>query len=197
MTISETSREIDLFGTELPLTPSAAGSRARTQVSPMLAELVQKAREQGSFVKGCELLAKWNANTFSWRTSQNSLIEGLETFSERWPKCGSMQNGIAFQHQISASIMRANGYMSLPTPNARDGKDLSRTVAFLAARERHSPSLATHLQSHGTPWFQVSAHYEMQMGFPLGWSAAVYTDAKTPSSRKSRKSSGARSVNTK
>jgi len=57
----------------------------------------------------------------------------------------------------------------LPTPNARDGKDLSRTTAFLAARSRHSPSLSTEALLAGVAWQNVAQLYEMAMGFPSNW----------------------------
>lgn len=185
MTTFENSPEKDLFGMELELTPSAEGSRVRMQVSPILEDLEAREKERDYSDTRSELLAKWDANTSSWKTSQASFQEDLETFSGRWPKSGSMQNGIVFRHQTYRMTTRVNDYLSLPTPNARDGKDLSKTDAYLAARARHSPSLATTLLTQGVPWFRISMHYELAMGFPLGWSAAVYMDAETPSYPKS------------
>ena len=75
---------------------SAEGSPART--------LVSRAREQGLTVSAAaygrntpDLLASYDPATSSWKTSQHCLVEGLETFSETWPRSGLMRNGIAYQ----------------------------------------------------------------------------------------------------
>ena len=40
-----------------------------------------------------ELLARYDRDTSSWRTSQHCFIEGLETFSETWPRSGIVVAG--------------------------------------------------------------------------------------------------------
>lgn len=171
MTISERS----IFEEFLPAsTPSAVGSRAKMPRSPMYLELERMEAARGYSLKWSWPLAIWMSNTSSWKMFQNSLIEGSDKFSDRWPRSGSMRNGTVFQHAMSGITMSATGYLSLPTPAARDGKDLSRTEAYLSQRERHSPSMCTILLLGGTPWFHVSYHYEREMGFPSQWSAAVY-----------------------
>ena len=46
-------------------------------------------------------LAKYDLNTFSWKTAQCSLFEDLELSLEIFPRWGSMQNGELFQREIS------------------------------------------------------------------------------------------------
>lgn len=88
-------------------------------------------------------------------------------------------------------VPRSESACSLwPTLNARDGKDLSRTTAYLAARARHTPSFVTELLSRGWHWTEIAGACEALMGFPSRWSAVESTPSATPSSRKSRKSSG-------
>jgi len=41
----------------------------------------------------CEWLAKWHAPSCSWKTAQCSLITGLATYSERFPRWGMMLDG--------------------------------------------------------------------------------------------------------
>ena len=125
----------------------------------------------------------------SWRTCQVCLIEGLEKFSGHWPTSGLMRSGNAFRRETLELITFETGFGSWPTPAARDGKDLSRTTAFLSARKRHSPSIATRLLQTGVHWSRVSTFYEASMGFPLGWSVAVYTQSGTLSPRTSQKQS--------
>lgn len=82
---------------------------------------------------------------------------------------------------------KGGGSTGVPTPAARDGKDISRSTAFLSARLRHSPSLATRLLTQGAPWTAITAIYCLVMGYPLVWNATRPMATATPSSRRSRK----------
>lgn len=88
-------------------------------------------------------------------------------FLETWPRSGMTVNGTAYRLQNSARTITEIGSGLLPTPGARDGKDLSTTTAYLAARERHTPSLATVLLKAGLHWTLISNAYEKIMGFPF------------------------------
>jgi hypothetical protein len=75
---------------------SAADSHAKTSASP---EKAQGLPEQGP-VFGTSLLgsfAQFGQDGWSSKTSQLSLLEGLEPFSETWPKSGLMRNGTAYR----------------------------------------------------------------------------------------------------
>jgi hypothetical protein len=85
----------------------------------------------------------------------------------------------------SARPTSANGSIGVPTPAARDGKDISRSNAFLSQRKRHSPSLATRLLEQGAPWQAITPIYCLAMGYPLQWNACAPKATATPSSRKS------------
>lgn len=106
-----------------------------------------------------------------WRTCQASLVPDLDEFSETWPASGMMRNGIAFQPVLPAGLTSATVSGLLPTPAARDYRDVSKGKAFLSQRKRHSPSLATVLLESGIHWSRLSEAYENAMGFPLQWSA--------------------------
>jgi hypothetical protein len=101
----------------------------------------------------------------------NGQADGLGEFLATWPNAGSMRSGRTYQHPSSALRIVGNVSGLLPTPNARDGKDLSTTTAFLAARERHSPSLSTEALTAGVAPQNVAPLYEAAMGFPWGWTA--------------------------
>lgn len=58
----------------------------------------------------------------SWRTFQLSLLEDSTEFSETWPRSGSMQSGIAYQHQPLAPLISGTESGLLPTPVANDVK---------------------------------------------------------------------------
>jgi len=86
-----------------------------------------------------------------------------------------MRNGVVFQRPHWARTTRANDFSSWPTPAARDGKDLSTTKAYLSARLRHSPSMATTLLMSGRLWHEVAPMYAAAMGFPSQWNVGVYS----------------------
>ena len=75
---------------------SAGDSPARTSASPGRAQ-ASKANAAAYGQSTPELLAKFDLDTSSWRTSQLCLDGGLTEFSETWPRSGLMRNGIAYQ----------------------------------------------------------------------------------------------------
>jgi hypothetical protein len=95
--------------------------------------------------------------------------------------------------QLALSEPNTNGSGSIgwPTPAARDGKDISRSTAFLSQRRRHSPSMATCLLERGVPWTVISAVYCLAMGYPLSWNETRLKATETQSYRRlPRPSSG-------
>jgi hypothetical protein len=161
---------------EFPSMSSQAGSLAKTFQSQESSVAWAKEPVPAFGLKSSVLLASYDPDTSSWRTSQHCLLaqtlrlaDGLAEFSETWPSAGMMRNGKTYQRQPWALPTVANVSGLLPTPNARDYKDLSRTTAFLAARDRHSPSLSTLALTAGVAWQNVAPLYEMAMGFPPQW----------------------------
>jgi hypothetical protein len=82
-----------------------------------------------------------------------------------------MRNGVAYLHSLPDFPTAAKGSALLPTPAARDYRDLSAGKAFLSQRKRHSPSMATRLLERGVSWTAISTAYEVAMGLPSQWSA--------------------------
>ena len=118
----------DLLPMELPLTLSAAVSPAKTLAQPEKGQgFPVNGRDYG--VKSPVLLANYDPDTSSWRTSQHCLVEGLEQFSETWPRSGMMRSGTAYQLPTLAHLTDATGFglslthkptHSVPTPTASD-----------------------------------------------------------------------------
>jgi hypothetical protein len=79
----------------LPSTSSAAGSPAKT-FRQQGAELVSRVRGAVCGGSSRESFANFDRESSSWRTSQLSLLEGSERFSESFPKAGMMRSGRAF-----------------------------------------------------------------------------------------------------
>lgn len=96
------------------------------------------------------------------------------------------------QLALTVRTMRGKDCSGWPTPAARDGKDLSRSNAHLAARARHSPSIVTRLLVLGAPWPVISLIYCLAMGYPSAWHEGRLRAMAMQSSLKSRRrSSGA------
>nr|DAL05350.1 MAG TPA: hypothetical protein [Caudoviricetes sp.] len=75
-------------------------------------------RGQGFGRKCSESFARLDPDTCSWKTPQLSLVEGLDVYSETWPRSGSMQNGMCLVRTTSAPHIKETGYGYLPTPDA-------------------------------------------------------------------------------
>ena len=64
-----------------------------------------------------KVIATWNSNRDLWETNQTSLFEPLAVYSETWPTCGSMRNGVAYELPTSEHHTAGTGSSSLlPTP---------------------------------------------------------------------------------
>ena len=128
--MSKTESQLTLFAVDFPAKISASPGRE-------LESKKVRAAAYGHIAPVC--LGKFDQNSPSLKTSQTCLTEsgeiGLSEFSGIFPRSGTMQSGTVFQHPNLAHTITEIGYGLLPTPNARDGKDLSRTTGFLAARK--------------------------------------------------------------
>jgi len=84
-------------------------------------------RSQGFF-------AKYDRPLRCWKTPQTSLIEGLDVFSESWPRWGSMRNGVCFTRAIPGWITNGRESGLLPTPCAQDWQPICWARAEKMAR---------------------------------------------------------------
>lgn len=132
MTTSKPSQQIGLNLTESQSMQSAEGSRAKT--------LVERARELGLEANAADygrsspdLLANWNPDTSSWKTSQTSLFGESTSSSVTWPRSGMMRNGIAYKLPTLARPISEIGSLLLPTLLASD------RVAMVMRTQGHLP----------------------------------------------------------
>ena len=107
--------------TESQLTLFAEGSPART--SALQAKV--RALPASALASGASspaLLARFDPATSLWKTSQLCLVEGLETFSETWPRSGMTRSGTAYRLPPLAPLTAETGFGSWPTPRANDAE---------------------------------------------------------------------------
>ncbi len=210
MMISEPSPPIASEQTAFPWMQSAEASPVKISA---LREKVLALRASGAGYGRTtpDLLANFDPDTSSWRTSQHSLEGGLTEFSETWPRSGTMRNGTAYQLPPLVRLTDETGSGLLPTPRAQKfGWTDSHGSISAWARLIPTPTACDHkgsgrLRLERGPnnnlrdFFKI--HYgmlyppvrvvEWLMGYPIGHTALE--PSETPSSRKSRKSSGAQS----
>jgi len=119
-----------------------------------------------------ESLARYNPETYSWKTHQCLLLGGLESFSETWPQWGTMQDGEC--SEVTTPTCRQEGIESglLPAPLASDWKATGR-IEILARdwedktyghQKRPSMFYASFYGEKMPPEFE-----ECLMMFPIGW----------------------------
>jgi hypothetical protein len=95
-------------------------------ISPSPARaLASRASAPASGASTPDSFASFDPASCSWRTSQRSLVEDLETFSETWPRSGTMRGGTAYRLPPLAPLTVATGSGLLPTPEASEHQGLA------------------------------------------------------------------------
>ena len=125
------------------------------------------------------LLANYDRDTSSWRTSQHSLFGGLSAFSEPWPRSGTMRNGIAYQLHGLVPLTKGIASGLLPTPRkseVRNGKNIQGGLGLTSTLALLDPDISSiaKVNPRWLEWF---------MGFPIKWTE--FPPSETPWFRKS------------
>ena len=142
MVMSEAFQPNTSQQTELPLMSSAAGFPAKTSAMPGTEKgFTASAAAYGQSTP--ELLAKYDPNTSSWRTSQLCLDEDYQLFSETWPRSGLMRNGTAYQLPPLVRLTDEIGSGLWRTP---DASVVSGGAANAEDRKRQGHAIGLHDQ---------------------------------------------------
>ena len=123
------------------LKSSQAVSPVKTSPSPARAQdSTENARVFGPNTH--DSLASFDPATSSWRTSQLSLLGGLDEFSETWPRSGMTRSGTAYRLQPLAPLTggTASGLWPTPRVSANENRQTKRTPSQIAGT--HGRSLA-------------------------------------------------------
>lgn len=100
---------------------SLGGFHVPTSQSQAKKKESSKATGQASSTNTSALLAKFDPDTSSWRTSQASLITmQWELYSENFPKSGCLVNGECFQRPEWVAPINVNESLRWGTPNTMD-----------------------------------------------------------------------------
>ncbi len=151
--------------TSNPLTSSVEGSRVSPSAKPENDS--PKMTSDGSGPSSPGSFASYDPDTRSWRTYQACLFEGLATFSETWPKQGTMRNGVCSERTTWVPPIAESESSLWPTASARDWKDtpgmaltgtnpdgsnrdrLDQLARVVYSRERHPTPRATDADKGG------------------------------------------------
>tara|TARA_Y100001972_G_scaffold109065_1_gene139634 strand:+ start:61 stop:717 length:657 start_codon:yes stop_codon:yes gene_type:complete len=98
----------------------AVDSLAKISQSQADSVASRKKPDQVSFLNSCESFAWLDPNTLSWKTWQRSLITDWTSFSESFPKQGTMQNGQLYRQVLWEPVINEADGGSLPTPTTMD-----------------------------------------------------------------------------
>ena len=80
----------------------------------------QKNPDRVFFTNSCESYAWYDQDSLSWKTWQQSLITDWTSFSESFPKQGTMQNGQLYQRVHWEPVIEGVDGGALPTPTTMD-----------------------------------------------------------------------------
>ena len=179
----------DLFPSSKESISSAEVSPAKISASPELAQgSPASARDCGE--NSPELLATYDRDTSSWRTSQLCLDGDFQPYSETLPRSGMTRNGTLYRRQPSACLTEESGSGLWPTPRTTDANTPSmvRVRSIQAGKSWHAYQLREALlstRSDSEMKYAPPALYERLMGFPTGWTESPHS--ATRSSPKSQK----------
>jgi DNA (cytosine-5)-methyltransferase 1 len=113
------------------------------------------------FTEKCsELLTRFDPDTSSWKTSQQSLLtNGSEPFSETWPRAGMMRGGRVYRHLQPVprtTVIDGGALRNVPTPTATLANHGGRITP---SKARHGGTLIEHLSHLMWPTPTVNGNY--------------------------------------
>ena len=96
------------------------------------------------------LLARWSPESFSWKTSQGSLLGGSVPFLDRWPRSGSTRSGECFERPMSAHRTGERDSSSWPTATATDSRS-SGKAGYTSVKTHAGTTLTDAIRMWSTP----------------------------------------------
>ncbi len=142
----------------LPMS-SVAASPVRTSPLPERAQAL-KANALAYGQSTPELLANYDQDSSSWRTSQRCLVEGWTVFSGTWPRSGTMRSGTAFQ---LPPLVPLTGEIASGLWRTPDASIVSGGAANAEDRKRQGHAIGLHDQVN-TPSMWPTPHGFSQDG---------------------------------
>lgn len=104
-----------------------------------------KVSEAACGQKWLGLLARYDRDTFTWRTAQRSLLADSDEFSETWPRWGTTVAGELYLLPMSVRPMKESVSGLWPTPTCHNSKEGGYPAEFT----RKTPTLAAQVLMGG------------------------------------------------
>ena len=142
--------------------PASRGASQEGEKEPMTSV--------GSGLSSSDWFARYDPGAFSWKMSQASFMEELNTYSATWPRSGSLRNGQVFERQTLAHRTAGNGCSSWATPTGRDYKDGDGTAnvptnALLGRQAPRTPMPGNKsMNNTGQQWSTPKADHSYRQG---------------------------------
>ena len=100
----------------------------------------------------CTVLSmSYSPERLLWKTLQLSMFEGLEQYLDRYPKSGTMRNGVLYELQTSEPLIEDRGgsvSLTLPTTTAQQRQSPERRARAIERAEKGIP-LGQRLKKNG------------------------------------------------
>lgn len=129
----------DDLGEDL-LTSYLADFRASTSV--IVAAVGESANHEAGCGNKCRAsFAKFDQDSFSWKTSQLCFFEEWTSFSGTWPRWGLMRGGACWELPTWVGIKPGSGFGLWPTLKASDGEQRTSNLAYFERRLKIAPDL--------------------------------------------------------
>lgn len=165
-------QQIDMFG-QVPV-------RARRSASPAASKAFAIHEIYGRTSFGSSKSADLSESLAN-KLKQRLDTVGSTVYRQIWKAKVTPLGRRYWAHIAREQTTTALASIGLPTPCARDGKDLSRNGATPSGALRNSPSLATVLLKRGMPWQVICQVYGLVMGYGTAWHEAKLRATATPS----------------
>jgi hypothetical protein len=156
----------ETLGEEL-LTSYLAVFPARTYQSQEMAQDLTE-NSQGCGEKWHGLLARFDQNTFSWRTVQCSLLEDLNECLQTLPAWGMTVGGELYLRQTLVQTTSEKGFGFVPTQSGMWGTPKAQDSRH-ALWDRGKGNLGEQVAGLHNGGKMNPTWVEWLMGFPLGW----------------------------
>ena len=168
MKISEPLQQQLWSETELPSMSSAAAFRVMT-LAPQERELALMVRDQDYGLNTLDLLARYDRASSSWRTSQASLVQGLDEFSETYPNWGMMRNGTIYRLPMLGPGIDGQEFGFLPTPTRSADSKGSPRGRYFGSGTCYRNLREVLRDGPDDPIYPNPEFVEGMMGFPPLW----------------------------
>lgn len=161
------SNRLILMDSETMWTSSMEDSPVRISVLQEM-EKAWRGSEASYFSRLFGFPKKSSPNSYSWKTSPPSLLEGVFESLKKLPAWGMIHDGVLYPlKKVAMPFMKEKGGSYWPTPRASDSKRQDSP----SDRKRNSPSLTTRVNMElGTKNQKINLKWmEWLMGYPIGW----------------------------